>query len=93
MTTARPEIVTIEVKLSPELEARLTAEAEARGVSLAKLAQIVLEQALSGHRGSDGKLTVEEFHSMSTALAAGSETLPNLPTDSFSRESFYQDRQ
>jgi hypothetical protein len=50
-------------------------------------------QALSGHRGSDGKFTVEEFHSMSKALAEGSETLPNLPTDSFSRESFYQDRQ
>jgi hypothetical protein len=29
---------------------------------------------------------------MLNALSAGSERLPNLPTESFTRESFYEDR-
>jgi hypothetical protein len=39
-----------------------------------------------------GEPTVEEFQRMLEAKAQGSEKLPNLPTDSFSRESFYEDR-
>jgi len=39
-----------------------------------------------------GNLTLEGFHAMLNALSAGSEGLPNLPTESFTRESFYEDR-
>jgi hypothetical protein len=38
------------------------------------------------------RMTVEEFHRMLAAIAEGSEKLPDLPTESFSRESFYEDR-
>ena len=39
-----------------------------------------------------GQMTIEEFHRMLAAMAEGSEELPDLPTESFSRESFYEDR-
>jgi hypothetical protein len=35
---------------------------------------------------------LEGFHAMLNALSAGSKGLPNLPTESFTRESFYEDR-
>jgi hypothetical protein len=37
-------------------------------------------------------LTFEQFHAMLYALAEGAEHLPNLATESFTRESFYEDR-
>ena len=37
-------------------------------------------------------MSVDEFHRMLAAIAEGSERLPDLPTESFSRESFYEDR-
>jgi hypothetical protein len=37
-------------------------------------------------------LTVERFHAMLHSLAEGAENLPNLTTESFTRESFYEDR-
>jgi hypothetical protein len=33
-----------------------------------------------------------QFHAMLDALAEGSEKLPNLPAESFTRESLYEDR-
>ncbi len=39
-----------------------------------------------------GVLTVERFHAMLYELARGAEKLPNLATESFTRESFYEDR-
>jgi hypothetical protein len=37
-----------------------------------------------------GNLTSEEFHAQLKALATGSERLPNLESESFTRESFYR---
>jgi hypothetical protein len=37
-------------------------------------------------------MTIEEFHKMLAEIAEGSEKLPNPPTSSFTRESFYEDR-
>jgi hypothetical protein len=82
--------MTIQVDLKPELEARLLAEAEAQGLPIETVAERFLERALE-QPGPGGNLTIEEFDSMLEALAKGSEKLPNLPTDSFTRESFYQD--
>lgn len=84
--------MTLQVKLNPETEARLAAEARAQGLSLEKAAERLLQEALSSRTGPQGNLTVEEFHAMLGALAAGSEQLPDLPTQSFTRESFYEDR-
>ena len=84
--------MTIRVELNPETEARLVAEARSQGVPLEKLAERLLKQALIANSVPRGALTVDEFHHMLEGMAEGSEKLPNLPTESFSRESFYEDR-
>jgi hypothetical protein len=84
--------MTIHVELNAEMEARLVAEARAHGTPLEKVAERLLEEALASRSIPQGNLTVEEFHMMLVALAEGSEKLPNLPTESFTRQSFYEDR-
>jgi hypothetical protein len=84
--------MTIRVELNPETEARLKAEPRAKGLPLEKVAEQLLKEALSGSSLSRGRMSVEEFHRMLAAMAEGSERLPDLPTESFSRESFYEDR-
>jgi hypothetical protein len=84
--------MTIQIEISPEVEARLTAEAQAHGVPPEKYAGSLLQEALASPARGTGKLTVEEFHAMLAALAEGSEKLPNLPAETFTRESFYEDR-
>ncbi len=84
--------MTIRVDLSPETEARLVAEAQAQGLPLERLAERLLKEALTGRSSSHGQMSVEEFHLMLDAIAEGSERLPDLPTESFTRESFYEDR-
>ena len=84
--------MTIKVELNPEMEARLAAEARDRGLPLEKAAEWLLQEALASRFLGQGNLSVAEFHTMLDALAKGSERLPNLPTESFTRESFYEDR-
>ena len=84
--------MTIQVELNGEAEARLAAEAQAQGVAPEKVAERLLQEALASRSTAQGTLSVDEFHAMLDALARGSEELPNLPTESFTRESFYQDR-
>jgi hypothetical protein len=84
--------MTIQVDLNPEIEARLVAEARSQGVPLEKLAERLLKEALSMSGLPHGVLTAVEFHSMLESMAEGSEKLPNLPTESFSRASFYEER-
>jgi hypothetical protein len=84
--------VTIKVDLSPETEARLVAQARAQGLPLEKVAERLLKDALTDIPLSHGRLSVEEFHLMLSAISEGSEKLPDLRTESFSRESFYEDR-
>jgi hypothetical protein len=84
--------VTIKVQLNAETEARLKAEARAQGLPLETVAEQLLKEALARRSLSNGQMSVEEFHRMLEVMAAGSEKLPELPTESFSRESFYEDR-
>ena len=84
--------MSIQVELSPQAEAKLAVEALSHGVAPDKYAASLLQEVLSPTTAVSGKLTVEQFHAMLDALAEGSENLPNLPTESFTRESFYEDR-
>jgi hypothetical protein len=84
--------MSIRVELNPETEERLKAEARAKGLPVERVAEQLLNEALTGHSLSQGRMSVEEFHLMLAAMAEGSEKLPDLPTESFSRESFYEDR-
>ncbi len=84
--------MTIHVELDSEAAARLLAEAKAQGLSLEKIAERLLQEALAARAVPKGSLTVGEFHEMLRELRAGSENLPDLPTESFTRESFYEGR-
>ena len=84
--------MTIRVELNPETEARLKVEARAKGLPLEKVAEQLLNEALTGRISSSSHMSVEEFHGMLDAMAEGSEKRPDLPTESFSRESFYEGR-
>ncbi len=84
--------MTIRIDLSPETEARLVAEARALGLPLETVAERLLKNALTDRSPSRLQVSVDEFHRMLAAIAEGSERLPDMPTESFSRESFYEDR-
>ena len=79
----------ITVELTPEVEARLWARACAQGVSLAAYVQTVIEQIAALESSEVGSL--EEFEAGMDALAEGSEQLPVLPPEAYSRESIYGD--
>jgi hypothetical protein len=79
----------ITVELTPEVEARLWAQARAQGVSLTTYLQTVIEQIASLESSAGGPL--EEFEAEMDALAEGSEQLPVLPPKAYSRESIYGD--
>lgn len=82
----------IQVELSPEMEARLAAAAQARGIAPEKYAGALLHEVLAPPSTGSGKLTVDEVHTMLKEIAEDSERLPHLPTSAFTRESFYEDR-
>lgn len=84
--------MTIQIELTPEAEARLTAEAQAHGMPTEEYAGKLLHSRLTAPSAPSGKMTVEEFHKMLDEIGEGSEKLPNPPTSSFTRESFYEDR-
>jgi hypothetical protein len=46
--------MTIRVELNPETEARLIAEARAKGLPMEKVAEQLLKEALTGHSSSRG---------------------------------------
>jgi hypothetical protein len=84
--------MTIHVELKPEIAAQLAAEASAQGLPLEKVAERLLQEALASRSVLQGSLSAEKFHAMLKSLASGSEALPDLPTEAFTRESFYEDR-
>ncbi len=80
----------IRVALNQETEAGLIAEAQLQGVPLEDLAERLLREAVSGAPRPRRPLNVERFHAMIRSLAEGSEDLPDLPTEGFTRDSFYE---
>lgn len=84
--------MTIQVELDPELGARLAAKARAQGMPLERAAARILEEAMASRLTGSSDLTASNFHALLASMAEGSERLPSLPTESFTRESFYQDR-
>ncbi len=82
----------IQIELRPEVEARLTAEARARGVEVRAYVESLLEEAVAARAVSARRQpTPEEMRAFFEAMSAGSEKIPQLPDEAFQRESFYQD--
>jgi hypothetical protein len=84
--------MTIQLELGPETEASLKAQAALQGIELEQYALKVLEAAAASRPNGKGKLTSEGLHSMLDRIGEGAENRPKLPTSSFSRESFYEER-
>jgi hypothetical protein len=84
--------MTIHVELKPEIAAQLADEARVQGIPLEKVAERLLQEALASRSVLQGTLSLDKFHAMLKSLASGSEALPNLPTETFTREIFYGDR-
>jgi hypothetical protein len=71
--------------------ARLAAQAQARGVSLDTYVRNLIEEQAAAVDPREPPMTLERFEAELDALAADSETLPYLPAEALTRESFYQD--
>jgi hypothetical protein len=80
-------VVTLE--LMPEVEQRIIAQAALRGVSLEAYLKGLIEAAALVVEPDDG--TVEEFEADMDAFSEGTEHLPVLPPEAFTREGIYGD--
>ncbi len=82
----------ITLDLTPEVEARLAEDAQARGIDLPTYAARVLEDAAARAIDVRRKRSSANFEAFMQAMADGSDKLPLIPTENFSRESFYKNR-
>jgi hypothetical protein len=84
--------MTIEVEVSPELEASLTAEAARQGMELKKYAGKLLQERQHRYATGTGILKPGDVDEMTKVMTAGSERLPILPPEVNDRDSYYEDR-
>ena len=81
--------MTIRVELNPEMERQLVAEALARGIALELYAQRLLREAMASRSKGRSRASQEEFRSFLDALASKAPNVPQLRTETFSREMIY----
>jgi hypothetical protein len=84
--------MTIQVELSPEAQARLTAEAVVRGIALETYAGRLIEQLVGSRVPGTGVLTPADVKAATLALTERSAHLPVLPPAATERASMYEDR-
>lgn len=84
--------MTIQVELSPEVEAQLAAGADARGIAVEMYAGRLLQQALKPYATGTGILSPGDIDAMTKALTEGSEKMPILSLEANDRASYYEDR-
>lgn len=72
---------------------QIVIEAQARGLPVEVYVQNLVEEAgRKSLSSSHSPRAPEQIEAFFEAMAEGSRRLPALPTESFTRESFYQDR-
>jgi len=81
----------IQIELRPEVEAKLAAEARARGMETRTYVERVLEQAVATSTVPSRRRSRKEMEAFFEAMAANSDKIPQLPDEAFTRESFYRD--
>jgi hypothetical protein len=82
--------MTVTIELTPEMEARIQAQAQAAGVSVAAYVQSVIEAAAPPPVGQ--RPTLEEFEAAMDEMAEGTDDIPVLSPEATSRESIYGHR-
>ena len=83
--------MTIQVEVSPEVEARLAANAAAQGLAIEDYASKILSASIPIRPQGTGILRPGDVDRMTEELTRGSENLPVLPPDATERQSFYED--
>jgi hypothetical protein len=81
--------MTIHVELSAEMEKQLAAEALARGIELEMYAQRLLQEAIASRSKGRTRASQEEFRAFLDALASKAPNVPQLRSETFSREMIY----
>ena len=81
--------MTIRVELNPEMERQLAAEALARGIALEVYAQQLLQEAMVSRSRGRVRASQEEFRLFLDALASKAPNVPQLRSETFSREMIY----
>jgi predicted DNA-binding protein len=80
---------TMHIHLRPEVEARLQAQAKAKGVSLERYVQTLLEQTVLS--GESETASDAEFEAAMDALSEGLDHLPVLSAEALTRAGIYRD--
>ena len=81
----------IQVELTPEVEARIKAQARAQGVEAESYVRSLIENAvLSTAIAPRRSGPARDMSAFFVAMAAGSDKIPQLPDEAFTRDSFYQ---
>ena len=83
-------VMTVHLDLKPDVEAKLMAQAQARGVTLDAYLQAVIDDL--GRADDAGAPGPKELEAALDALAGMGRDLPHLPSSAFTRESIYRDR-
>lgn len=82
--------MTLRLDLKPEVEARLAAQARARGVPLSAYLQDILEDLARAEAGPPVS-SLQDLRETLDALAEMGRDLPRLPSSAFNRESIYRE--
>jgi hypothetical protein len=75
------------MRISVTIPEQLAVQAESRGISVDAYVRELLEHV--AHDKTAPPRSREEIEAFFTAMAEGSESLPLLPTESFTRSGFY----
>ena len=83
----------IQLHLPPEIEARLAAGAQARGLTTESYAaQLIAERTPEPELQAGPVNRLASLEKFFDEMAAQSDKVPRLPDEAFTRESFYQDQ-
>jgi hypothetical protein len=83
--------MTIHVELNPEMERQLASEALARGIALELYAQRLLQEAMTSRGNGRFRASQDEFRAFLDALASKAPNVPQLRSETFSREMIYDE--
>jgi hypothetical protein len=81
--------MTIHIELNPEMEARMSAEAQARGITVESYAQQILQESISSKPKPRSPASQQEFREFLNALESKATHAPHLTAETFSREMIY----
>jgi hypothetical protein len=83
----------MKIELKAEVEARLVAEAQAKGIAPPVYAASVIERAFAPNGERRAPRSPEVVRVWLNSLSQFSDKIPQLSEEAFTRASFYEDRE